>query len=227
MIISLFKFLFENEIPLKKLFVLVGPPSVGKSSWIKNTFIHDDPFIVNRDNIVERVAHNLGWTYDDMYINPPTDAKVGEIDPKYGEVLQAPSFMFWTKTVFSKVLAANDMVQKEFNAHVQEAASSNKDIVVDMTNMDPASRQRALNILSGRHDYEKIAVVFEFDGVEDIIQKVAAKRSEIAKRMGKNKTINSDVFKMMFANFKRPSESEGFDKIISVDNRELLRKLAR
>ena len=55
----------------KKIFVLVGPPAVGKSTWIKSTFQKNDPYIINRDAIVEEVASQMGMTYDDMFSAPP------------------------------------------------------------------------------------------------------------------------------------------------------------
>ena len=41
---------------MKKIYVLVGPPSVGKSTWIKNTFTDTKPYIINRDDLAEQVA---------------------------------------------------------------------------------------------------------------------------------------------------------------------------
>lgn len=50
----------QEEKTEKKIYVLVGPPSVGKSTWIKNTF-KSEPYIISRDNIVDQVADELGW----------------------------------------------------------------------------------------------------------------------------------------------------------------------
>lgn len=208
----------------KKLFVLVGPPSVGKSTWVANTF-DTPPYVIDRDSIVEQVAEGRGWTYDDMFVTPPADAEIGSVDPKYGEVVPAPPWMGWSKTAFKNVLDANSKVHGMFMAKVGGAVPSNNNVVVDMTNMNAPARKQAIKAVEGG-DYEKIAVVFEFAGVEDIIQSVSQKRAEAAKRMGKSKTISPAVFARMFQSFSRPSKSEGFDQIVSVDNRELLKKLA-
>ena len=56
-----------------KMIVLVGPPSVGKSTWIKSNF--PDAYIISRDDIVDLVSINYGWTYDDMFATPPEDAE--------------------------------------------------------------------------------------------------------------------------------------------------------
>ena len=226
-------YLFEQAEPAKKeegtkkrkLFVLVGPPSVGKSSWIANTFEHDKPYVINRDDIADQVAGEYGWTYDDLFVNPPDTLEMGQEDEKYGKVEPAPSWMTWTKKVFSKVMEANNKVQEIFNQKVSGISSSDQDVVVDMTNMNAGARKSALKMI-GDADFEKIAVVFEFEGAEDFIKKVSEKRAEAAKRMGKSKTIPPEAFDRMFKAFSRPTSEEGFDKIVSVDNRELLKKLA-
>tara|TARA_R110000822_G_scaffold307446_1_gene434536 strand:+ start:424 stop:1134 length:711 start_codon:yes stop_codon:yes gene_type:complete len=216
----------EGDGKTNSIFVLVGPPSIGKSTWIKSTF-KEMPYTINRDDIVEKVASSYGWTYDDMFASPPQDAKVGEEDQKFGKVIKSPSWMTWQATVFDKVLEANGKVQKLFNSRVAGAAPSGKDIVIDMTNMNSGARARALAAIKGSEDsYKKVAVVFDFEGVEDAIQAIAQKRAEAAKRMGKSKTIPTAAFKRMFGSFQKVESNEGFDEIVSVDNRQLLQKLA-
>jgi len=221
------KFLNEEEAmsDTRSIFVLVGPPSVGKSTWIKSTF-EEMPYTINRDDIVEKVASSYGWTYDDMFASPPQDAKIGEEDQKFGKVIESPSWMTWQATVFDKVLEANGKVQKLFNSRVSGAVPSGKDIVVDMTNMNSGARARALAAIKGSEEtYKKVAVVFDFEGAEDAIQAIAKKRAEAAKRMGKSKTIPPAAFKRMFSSFQKVEPGEGFDEVVSVDNRQMLQKL--
>jgi predicted kinase len=220
------KFLKEQEEKQKSIFVLVGPPSVGKSTWIENTF-EEEPYIINRDDLVEQVAEEYGWTYDDMFASPPQDANVGDVDEKYGTVAESPSWMTWQNTVFDKVLEANNKIQQLFTTRVSEAVPSGQDIVVDMTNMNAASRKNALKAIEGNEpDYKKVAVVFEFEGAEEAIQAVAQKRAEAAQRMGKSKTIPPAAFGRMFGAYQQVDPSEGFDDVVSVDNREKLKDLA-
>jgi len=218
----------ENEnTRAPRIFVLVGPPSVGKSTWIKNTFGDTNPYIINRDDIVEKVAASYNWTYNDMFVTPPEDAVIGESDPKYGEVITPPNWMTWAKSIFSLVIEANGKVQEAFNQRVSGAAPSGQDVVVDMTNMNAAARARAMAAIEGRQDdYEKIAVDFKFEGAEDVIMRVAQKRAEAAARMGKSKTIPPAAMQRMMGAYEAPSLDEGFDSIVEVDNREILRDLA-
>ena len=201
----------------RKMLVLVGPPSVGKSTWIASNY--PEAYVINRDDIVEKVASSYGWTYDDMFATPPIDSEVGEVDEKYGTIKESPSWMTWADTIFDKVFEANGKVQKLMQDRVAQAHPSNKDVVVDMTNMNSNSRKNAMKAIEGNEqDYHKAAVDFKFQGAEDVIKKMAEKRAEAAKRMGKSKTIPSNVFDKMFSSYSAPSTSEGFDEIVSVDN---------
>lgn len=207
----------------KAIIVLVGPPSVGKSTWIKSNF--PDSYVINRDIIVEKVASSYGWTYDDMFATPPSDAQIGDVDEKFGTVKEPPSWMTWAKSVFDKVLEANGKVQKQMNARVQGAVPSEKNIVIDMTNMNAGARKNALKAIEGNEDnYHAVAVDFKFEGAEDTIKKMAAKRAEAAKRMGKSKTIPDAAFDRMFSSYEKPTTGEGFDDVISVDNIGVLKK---
>lgn len=208
----------EDETPTKrKMVVLVGPPSVGKSTWIKSNF--PNAYVINRDDIVEKVASKNGWTYDDMFVTPPADAKPGEADEKYGQVVASPEWMTWAETVFDKVMSANGEVQNHFASKVKGAHPSGQDVVVDMTNMNAGSRKGALAAIEGNEgEYMTVAVDFKFAGAEELIKKMAAKRAEAAQRMGKSKTIPAHAFDRMFKSYEAPSKGEGFDEIISVDN---------
>ena len=211
-----------SELKKRKMIVLVGPPSVGKSTWIQSNF--PNAYIINRDDIVEKVAASYGWTYDDMFATPPADAQIGDSDEKFGNVVAAPSWMNWAKTIFDKVQEANGKVQQLMNSRVSGAHTSGEDVVVDMTNMNAGSRKSAMKAIEGNEgDYHKVAVDFKFKGAEDVIKKMAEKRAEAAQRMGKSKTIPPAAFDRMFSSYEEPSQGEGFDEILSVDNIENLK----
>lgn len=216
----------ENEIKNKKIYVLVGPPSVGKSTWIKNTFGEIEPFIINRDDIVEKVAEEYGWTYDDLFSSPIKDVeKEGDKNEKYGTVVKSPDYMTWAPLSYDKVLEANGKVQEIFNKRVAEGKGK-ETIVVDMTNMNSGSRKGALKVIEGvEGEYHKVAVVFSFKGAEETIKKIAAKRSEEMKAQGKSKTIPPAAFDRMFSSFQEISPEEGFDEVVNVDNTAELNRI--
>lgn len=219
--INFFKENLQNSN--KKIYVLVGPPSVGKSTWIKQTFVDIEPYVINRDEIVEQVAKTYGWTYDDLFVAPLPDQGEGDVSEKYGTVVKSPEYMTWQPLSYDKVLEANGKVAELFNKKVLEAKGQ-ENIIVDMTNMNVGSRKGALKAIEGSEDeYKKIAVVFNFKGAEEIIKKVAQKRAEEAKRQGLSKTIPPEAFDRMFKSFQEVSPEEGFDEVINVDNTEKLK----
>lgn len=219
--INFFKENLQNSN--KKIYVLVGPPSVGKSTWIKQTFVDIEPYVINRDEIVDQVAKTYGWTYDDLFVAPLPDQVEGDLSEKYGTVVKSPEYMTWQPLSYDKVLEANGKVAELFNKKVLEAKGQ-ENIIVDMTNMNVGSRKGALKAIEGSEDeYKKIAVVFNFKGAEEIIKKVAQKRAEEAKRQGLSKTIPPEAFDRMFKSFQEVSPEEGFDEVINVDNTEKLK----
>ena len=223
---SYIKFVKENlQNTNKTIYVLVGPPSVGKSTWIKQTFVDVEPYIINRDEIVEQVSKTYGWTYDDLYVGPLPEQKEGDVSEKYGTVVKSPEYMTWQPLSYDKVMEANGKVAELFSKKVSEAKSQ-ENIVVDMTNMNAGSRVGALKAIEGvEHEYRKVAVVFNFKGAEDIIKKVAQKRAEEAKKLGLSKTIPPEAFDRMFKSFQEVSTEEGFDEVVNVDNTEKLKQV--
>ena len=226
------KFVNEEEAPVgKEIFVMVGPPSVGKSEWMKRTFKGlDPPYVINRDDIAISVAEKT-WergTYDDMFVPPPEGAQEGDVDERYGTVVPSPAYMTWQPLSYSKVMEANNKVHEIFMSRVAGAQPSGQDIVVDMTNMNARARAGALKAIEGSEaDYKKVAVVFKFEGAEEIIKKVAAKRAAQEKEEGRSKTIPPEAFDRMFKAFQQVDPSEGFDEVISVDNIQALNDIAR
>jgi predicted kinase len=214
----------NNSIHNKRKFlVLVGLPAIGKSTWIKNN--HPDSYVISRDDIVDQVADEQGWVYDEMFKAPPKTAKLGDVDPVYGKVVKSPEFMKWQPLSYESVLKANSKVQRLFNQRVEQAHDSNRHIIVDMTNMNAKSRKGAFKAIKGHEDeYDKIAVVFDFKGNEQVIKDMAKKRAELAKQAGKPKTIPDHVMDNMMNNFQDIQDHEKFDSVQRVSTIDDLKK---
>jgi hypothetical protein len=211
----------------RKIYILVGPPSVGKSTWISRTFKDSQPYIISRDDIAEEVAERMGWTYDDMFHAPPKDAQLGDVHPQFGEVVPSPKYMTWQPLSYAGVSAANREIGGAFGARVAGAADSGQDIVVDMTNMNAGARKSALAAIKGREDeFERIAVVFPFQGAEDAVQRVAQIRADRARAQGRSKTVPPAAIARMMQAYEPVTPEEGFDAVIEFDNRAALRALA-
>jgi predicted kinase len=163
---------------MPKLYVLVGPPGVGKSSWIAQNVAN--PHIISYDSAIDIVREPLGLRYNDVA----------------GGQKQ-----------FRKEVEA---VHKQM---IRDSVGSGKDIVVDMTNMTAKARRRALAAVSGHErEYEKVAVVFDFQGAERGVHDAVAQR---AARLG-DKTLSYSIVQGMMDRFEMPAEGEGFDKIVVV-----------
>jgi len=216
---------FLESLEKKKLFVLVGPPAIGKSTWIKKTF-EEKPYIISRDDIVDHIAGSMGMTYDDMFASPKAEETLGTENEKYGTVVKSPAFMTWQPLSYSKILEANEKINNLLKDRMRNATKSESDIVVDMTNMTANARKQALKILEGNeHEYEKIAVVFDFKGAEDIVKRMSRKRSDEIKAVGGSKTIPDNVLDRMMSSFQDISPEENFDKVVNVDNRSMLKSI--
>jgi len=202
-----------------EIVVLVGPPAIGKSTYIKNKFPKNSVYLVSRDNIVDAVAKSLGFTYDDMFQNPPEDASIGsEVQGKerFGVVLEAPPWMTWTKTLYSNIQNANNQINKMLENDFKAAVNSGKNVVVDMTNMTANMRKKALKYVDGK-DFYKRAVVFTMyeSDLPELLRRMKSRSDEI-KAQGGSKTVGSDVINRMIASFQQISPEEGFDKVDTV-----------
>lgn len=205
----------ESNPDEKKIYILIGPPAVGKSTWVKNNLGNQDLHVINRDEIVEEVAEENDLTYDDMFAKPGQDKNIGDKQEKYGEVIQSPSWMTWQPLSWSKISELNTEIQKRFDQKVSDS-SGKSCVVVDMTNMSKKSRKGILDkvIAATGSEYKKIAVDFEFRGFEGVIKSAAKRRSEEYKSRGSSKTIGDDVIDRMISQYEPPTLDEGFDEII-------------
>jgi len=201
---------------LKRLFSLIGPPAVGKTTWTRESELA--AIVVNRDEVVEQVAAKYGMTYDEAFVAPPQDAALGSTiagQEKFGRVV--PSDLAWRQVDFSIPKTIHQEVKEELDQRLTKYAKGNDDVILDMTNMDVANRS-----LYMRHfgdDFHKIAVLFDFQGerVVAAIKKRAAERQETLKTQGRSKSIPPEVIDRMIAQYEPPSQKEGFNEILAHD----------
>jgi len=185
--IELLRQLVRESVLRPRIYVLVGPPGVGKGWWVKNNV--GDAYIISRDDIVDAVRKPHGLKYDDMF-GPRGKSLSREIDTRFRE-------------------------------RVAGAVDSGKNIVVDMTNMGVSSRRNALRAIEGREgDYEKVAVFFDYRGMEDLVQRSVEKRAEELQ----DKNLSPEIVRGMIGRFEMPTRAEGFDDIIVVDPTETLHR---
>ena len=100
-------------------------------------------------------------------------------------------------------------VETQFFQNLKTAINAGKDIIIDQTNISPASRAKKLRLFPST--YRKTAVVFHVDDDDEELQRRLDKR---AKETGK--VIPAHVVANMKKSFVEPSKSEGFSEIIHV-----------
>ncbi len=184
---SLLRQLIRENVSRSKIYVLVGPPGVGKSWWVKQNV--KDPYVISYDNIVDAVREPLGLKYND--VAGPRGKELGK------------------------------EIKSRFKDLVDGAADSGKDIVVDMTNMGVKARARALAAIKGKEiDFEKIAVFFDFRGMEDLVHRSVKRRGQELN----DKHLSPGIIDGMINSFVMPTREEGFDDIIIVDPSETLNR---
>jgi len=209
---------------LKTLYVLIGPPAVGKSTWIR----HYVPTakVLSRDDVVERIAKANDMTYDDAYVSPDQTLEMGSTVPgmeRFGHIV--PSILSWREKDFSVPQSIQVRATDELAQAAKAYANGSDDVVIDMTNMN--KENRALFMPHFGTDFRKVAVVFNFhsDELLSAIKQRAKQRSEEIARQGGSKTISGEIIDRMVTSYEAPEVSEGFDQIVHHDNSEFLLQL--
>ena len=177
----------DEMIPKNKLYVLIGPPGVGKTTFIKNNFANEEINILSRDILVEKIAEENGKTYNDMFENTP------------------------------EIKALNSIVSEQLEKNMEEYSRQSKTVVVDMTNMNKRSRMLALNKFSSLDFFKVAVDFTPDISLFEPLLKINQNRDEELKKIGKRKNISDVVLKQMFNRYEPPTEEEGFNRITKID----------
>ena len=101
------------------------------------------------------------------------------------------------------------LVDKLLNQKIQDSINNKENVIINMTNLSPKSRNKHLCKFPNT-DYYKIAVVFPKLDLSDYIN-----RNE-GRLLNENKFIPLPVIKNMIDNWIEISDNEGFDTIIKL-----------
>ena len=211
-------FLKEGSSQNNSLFFLIGPPAIGKSFWVKNNL--ENPDVISLDKETEDVSGKYGLTYDDMFLSPTKEEIEKNVKrPKFGPIIdQQISWKTWAPKAWKKINNAELEVLKNHERNIENAKSSGRDVVIDMTNMNQASRSRIKDQLD-LSNYKTVGVVFhwEEDGISylDDLKSISKDRSKKYQEQDKSKTIPDAAYDRMTSNYQGPLEKE-FDEVIDV-----------
>ena len=221
----------------KHLFVLIGLPSIGKSTWIQENV--PDAHIISSDETMERAAAKHGFTYDDLFDGYPTQEQLdtpkldqhgkamvdndgnpilkGYVHPDFGPIVnQQIKWKTFKPDAFQFTNIAEKEADDELTASRNAAVSSGKPIVIDMMNTSAGGRKFQISELKLPDDYIKVGVVFQSEGAEDDILALSKSRNIFGQmNTGAKKTIPDHIF---HRDIEMPQPGE-FDKVIYVDNR--------
>lgn len=177
---------------MKHVYILVGPPGVGKSTWVQNSGIAN-PYIISRDALVEEYIEPLGLQYDDMFEKPG-------IHQDQKDLIQLH----------------NNSINRNLVQRFADAARHDN-IVIDMTNMSKRTRQRNINRLGlSRRGIHLTAVVFDWNNDIEGLQDVIDARSRSYRERGQSKSIGPDILNRMVNSFQDVDSTEGYNEIIRI-----------
>ena len=213
-----------GDMQKAKIFLLIGPPSVGKSEWIRREGPKHgivNPYTISMDDVTDQVGDKYGLDYDEMFEKPIQPGQPGytedQYSEEYGEMIDQPlAWKTWEPKVWSKVAEAQASAMSEHERIVDAAAISGRPVVVDMTNMNKGGRERMIKQIDAPN-HELIAVVFDWNEDVEFLKTSSAERArERFEKTGRRKTIPPEAFDRMVGGYQPPTDDEGWDNIIHV-----------
>jgi hypothetical protein len=221
----------QEEEKKVKLFILIGPPAVGKSTWEKKYFagIPEDQILkINRDDIIEKRFLSTGFSNKILFSTPPDSVPTGEIDPdksEFGKVIQY-EFGGKVRRAYENIFKATDKINSVYYKRLKEAHSGYYPYVVfDGLYSTPEERKKVTDSFSHLKNLKKIAVFFEFqDNKEDIYDRSVKRAQSMEKQFGSvkgrkfDRRIGKSDYDKIFAKIIPPTKEEpaNFDVIMNV-----------
>lgn len=209
----------------KNFYILIGPPAVGKSTWIKKE-LGDKATVISKDDIIEDIIFPKYNLANKDIFTDVEGFEVGEEHPekkKLGKVRINKRFSSSQnkeieKKVFDIAYKAGEELNSIYDNKMQEAIKSGKDnIVVDAIHNKVSTRKHTLDAIKDNPSYKIIGVIFPFEGYKKQIQKSADERAKVFLELygpDFDRSVSPEDYKRIYSEFQYPSKSEGFDEIV-------------
>lgn len=213
---------------MKNIYMLVGLPSSGKSTYVENNF-DKDSFVLSNDKIREHIAIKHNITYDDTFAKVPDNLNVNEyLNGKefYGPVVLKDINLYTGEIlkdvkVFEKIYEANKEIDEIFKLGKEMAIKQPNDLIIDLTNISRQDREIILNDCKINPKDVQVINFMPKENLEEYLKTVkelSIFRNEYLQKEGKSKTIPEVVFDSIYNKYEEPTLKEGFKSIENIDN---------
>lgn len=95
---------------MPKLYMLVGLPCVGKTTWVENQKFDSDVSIVSTDKQIEDYAKSIGQTYNDVFPAYYNDAKK-LMDAEIALAVENKQDIVWDQTNLTIASRSSKLIQ--------------------------------------------------------------------------------------------------------------------
>lgn len=171
---------------MQKIIVMIGQPSVGKTTVVESMGGQKENYIINIDNIFTQVSQENGLKYSEMFVKPKYETPEGSIEEgmeKYGKVVEiynrdTGEFLYKSFENIDKLRGPDgSIVQRRMSELTSNALKQEKNIIVDMTMLTIKDRKTILETIIKDNNITNItieAIVFEtktlrmFQDLQDI-----------------------------------------------------------
>lgn len=246
MITKYLNFINESFNNYKDFILLIGPPGIGKSTYIKKLLKipNKEYIVINRDDIAIQIAERENITYKETYSRPNKVFKKdrffvpnqddfykenGKMYLKdyehYGEIIDVPEGSYLSKicpNMFLNIFKINEEIERAVDEKIENAIKKKRNIIIDMVNNTKYGRMLFISKLCNNRNYYKVkAVIFNNGGkgLEDILIAINKKRDMILKSQNRDKNIPEETIRRFVKNYEPPTKDEGIDKIINVERK--------
>lgn len=225
------KWLIEAEDNRRNVYLLVGPPAVGKTNWI-NKNLSNDSIVVSKDNIIEdKIFPKYKLANKDIFELPPESSETGQYIPgkeKLGKVSTIKRFSRSKnkeveEKVYEQAYKAGEELNSLYEKQLQDAISSGKkNIVIDAIHMRKSTRSASMEKFKDKSQFKIVAVVFPHEGYEVQIKNSAdARAKDFLDRFEGDfdRGVTWSNYQKMYGEYEKPSTQEGIDEIVDTPSR--------